>query len=130
MLTWIIDVVQWLFLTVPLNNNKNCPNNGNHENNFTSWLPLWRTNCHLAGEGSSYNARDKTTGCKQKITQCITLPSCFCLRAYVPFLPFCFVFPFRLFALFIISTQTWNLSKVLHDRILHIKHRYIAIIFT
>ena len=37
--------------------------NDHHENNFTSWLPLWRTNCHLAGEGSSYNARDKTTGC-------------------------------------------------------------------
>ena len=47
--------------------------NDHPENNFTSWLPLWRTNCHLAGEGSSYNARDKTTGC---ITPSFL---CFCL---------------------------------------------------
>ena len=34
-----------------------------HENNFTFWLPLRRTNCHLAEEGSSYNGDDKTTKC-------------------------------------------------------------------
>ena len=55
--------------------------NDHHENNFTSWLPLWRTNCHLAGEGSSYNARDKTT-------ECIT-PSFF---VFLPFNTFLCVF--------------------------------------
>ena len=40
MLTCRKDVVQWLFLTVPLNNNKNNLYNVMHENNFT-YMTLW-----------------------------------------------------------------------------------------
>ena len=53
------------------------------ENNFTFWLPLRRTNCHLAEEGSSYNGDDKTTKC---ITALFTV---LLLRFFI-FLPFHF----------------------------------------
>ena len=54
-----------------------------HENNFTFWLPLRRTNCHLAEEGSSYNGDDKTTKCIRALFTVLLL------RFFI-FLPFHF----------------------------------------